>query len=289
MTPADLVKDSMQDHGIDLALAVNYLPACSCFFRSVLLSVGLCAVHSVKLVPAFVPICLVLVVHRACPKYLRIFDGSGVLFSIFLSHCVAVMQELGEGWWTLWPPVAVLLSVEWPLAAGYVMYRPPLTRQHLQGCLIGACLHVSAFAFAHTPHGAELRLVRFGRDVAFAGLCLVWTYVVGIYRRRLSRDPAESSSHFAVYFWPVLFVHAYAAAAYAAACFAAICAQLRPADPPSQELSHVVSYSPRNFSEPPSLALAHAAEALAASEGTQADPDDEELFRQAMLVTRSAV
>jgi hypothetical protein len=276
---------NMHDHIIDLSLAVNYLPACSCAFRSVFLSLALCGIHSIKLLPAFVPLCLLLVFHRAQPDVLRIFDGSGVYFSIFLSHCVAVMQELGDGWWTVWPPVYVAFSLEWPLVAGYLMWRPPLRRAQLMGYLAGACGHASVFAFVNRPDGREHRLVRVGRDLAFAGLCLVWTYVVGIYRRKLSRDSAESSSHFAVYFWPVLFIHPWVAGLYACACFAAICTQLRPAESPSQEMVQVSSFAPPLFNE--RQAESRKESPPVEPEGGQADPGDEELFRQAMSLTAS--
>lgn len=223
----------MQDLGIDLRLAVNYLPACECAVLSVTLSFSLCLFHSVRLLPAFVPVCMLLVLHRAEPRSLRIFDGSGVLFSVFLSHCVAVMQEFGSGWWNLWPSVYLALSLEWPAVAGYFLLFPPGRRAALHSCLAIACVHASLFAFFHRTEGPEYRLVRVGRDLVFAALCLVWTYVVGIYRRRLARGPpdSESSSHFAAYFWPVLYVHAYAAALYVLACVLVVASQLRPADP----------------------------------------------------------
>lgn len=269
----------MQELNIDLRLAVNYLPACACALQSVALSFALCAVHSVRLLPGFAPLCLLLVFHRASPRTLRIFDGSGVLFSIFLSHCVAAMQEFGEGWWTLWPPLHGALSLEWPAAACYLLWTPPSRRSHLQGWLGCACAHVSVWGFLHRAEGPEHRVVRVGRDLAFTGLCLSWTYVVGIYRKRLARGPpeSESSSHFAVYFWPVLYVHAYAAAAYGVAAFAVVCAQLRPSDPP---LAHLASHhSPQALSLPPPP---EEEQAERLEEGPAADADDELIFRQAL-------
>jgi len=295
----------MQEVLIDLRLAVNYLPACACALQSVALSFLLCAIHSVRLVPAFVCVCLALVVHRATPRTLRIFDGSGVLFSIFLAHCVAALQELGHGWYTVWNSLNLAVSLEWTCFAGYFLWRPPSRRQDLHFLLAAACVHACACAFLHRPEGPEYRLVRLGRDLAFAGLCLVWTYVVGIYRRKLSRDPCESSSHFAVYFWPVLFVHPYAAAAYALACVAAVCAQLRPADPaqPAHEPasspytppgSPIRVPAPLDFRVPAPLDFRVPAPldirvlAPPQPEGVQAEPDDEELFRQAMSFSSSA-
>jgi len=274
----------MQDLSIDLRLAVNYLPACACVLQSTALSIVLCAVHSVRLLPAFVPVCLCLVVHRASPRTLRIFDGSGVLFSLFLAHCVAALQEFGGGWWTLWPPLHAALSLEWPAAAGYLLCNPPSHRARLQAFLALACAHASVFGFLHRPEGAEHRLVRVGRDLAFTALCLVWTYVVGIYRRRLTREPSESSAHFAVYFWPVLYVHAYAALAYACLGLAVICAQLKAhaqcqAQPQPQEPAALHPEPCAQPFEPPPDPPAALEAGPAAPEP---DGDDELIFRQAM-------
>lgn len=221
----------MQDLGIDLRLAVNYLPACACALQSLALSFVLCALHSVKLLPAFVAVGLALIVDRSSrPCFLRVFDGSSVLFSIFLSHCVAAMQELGSSVFHLWPVLHVVFSVEWPCVAMYFLVNPLVRRDHLRVCLCLACFRVSCCAFLYRPDSQELRLLRVGRDMAFAGLCLVWTYVVGIYRRRLTHQPTESATHFAVYFWPVLYAHVYSAAVYACAALAVIVLQLRQPD-----------------------------------------------------------
>lgn len=276
----------MQDLSIDLRLAVNYLPACACVLQSTALSFLLCAVHSVRLLPAFVPVCLALVVHRASPRTLRIFDGSGVLFSLYLAHCVAALQEFGAGWWTLWPPLHAALSLEWPAAAGYLLCNPPSHRTRLQAFLALACAHASLFGFLHRPEGAEHRLVRVGRDLAFTGLCLVWTYVVGIYRRRLTREPSESSAHFAVYFWPVLYVHAYAALAYACLGLAVICAQLKAQAQTHEAAAFYTVTEPAAFHAEPSAQPFESPPdplpSLEAGPAPEPDGEDELIFRQAM-------
>ena len=221
---------AMHDLSIDLTLAVNYLPACACALQSVVLSFSLCALHSVKLLSALVPVCLVLVLNRANPVSTRIFDASAVLFSIFFSHCVAAMQEFGANGVHLWPSVYLVLSLEWPFTCLYFLVRPPAHRDHLRIHFALACFRVSCLAFLYRPDSTEHRLLRVGRDLVFAGLCLVWTYIVGLYRRRLTHQPTESATFFSIYFWPVLYVQAYAACTYAFIAFAVIVLQLRQAE-----------------------------------------------------------
>lgn len=284
----------MQDLGIDLRLAVNYLPACACALQSVALSFVLCGLHSMMLVPAFVPVCFALVVERSQPRTLRIFDGSAVLFSIFASHCVLAIQEFSGGGLHLWPWLYVFFSVEWPFTAMYFLLRPPNHRDYLRLCFLFACARASACAFLARAEYSEHRLVRVGRDLAFAALCLVWTYAVGLYRRKLSRDPSESGTHFAVYFWPVLYAHAYAAATCAFVALAVILVQVRQESESSTSSPRLClapqQQAPQQAQEPPSPRPAPAplqAQAQAVFE-TLAD-DDEEILRQLVSARLSAV
>jgi len=261
----------MQDLTIDLTLAVNYVPACACAVQSVALSFVLCALHSVRLLPAFVAVCLLLVVDRSSrPGFMRIFDGSSVLFSIFLAHCVDTLQEFGASAIQLWPVFHVIFSLEWPCCAMYLLLKPPDRRDLLRVWLFFSCFRVSCCAFLHRPDTHEHRLVRVGRDMAFAGLCMVWTYVVGLYRRRLTQQPTESAVHFAIYFWPVLYTHWYAAGLYAVAAFCVIVLQLKQ---PAQQ--------PDCCEAPPQQKPYSSTMEQEQAEGP-AENDDETLFRQAM-------
>lgn len=274
----------MQDLSIDLSLAVNYLPACACALQAAALSVLLCGLHSVRLLPAFVAVGLALVVDRSSrPGLMRIFDGSSVLFSVFLSHCVAAMQELASSAFHLWPVLHAVFSVEWPLTSLYFLVRPPLRRDHLRACLCLACLRVSCCAFLYRPDSQEPRLVRVGRDLAFTGLCLVWTYVVGIYRRRLTHQPTESAVHFAVYFWPVLFAHWYAAAAHAALALSVIVLQLKqPSAQPQHDCCEPQQAQPRQQPQPPQSHPQASPEAGEPGGEAGAGEDLESLLREAM-------
>ena len=287
-SPPDMV---MQDLGIDLRLAVNYLPACACALQSAILSFVLCALHGTRLLPAFVPVCLLLVLDRVQPRSLRIFDGSAVLFSIFASHCVAAIQEFGAGGLHLWPALHVLFSVEWPCFATYLLFRPPAHRDFLRLCFACACFRVSCCAFLYRPDYSEVRLVRVGRDLAFAGLCLIWTYAVGLYRRRLSRDPSESATHFAVYFWPVLYAHAYAAAAYAVVALGVVLYQLRQSDAAAPHQSDYAAEpcQPAQVAVQPRAAAASPVESppQVPQQTLPADADDEEMLRQLMGARQS--
>jgi hypothetical protein len=168
--------------------------------------------------------------------------------------------------------------VEWPLTSVYFLVNPLVRRDHLRICLCLVCLRVSCCAFLYRPDSQELRLLRVGRDLAFAGLCLVWTYVVGIYRRRLTHQPTESATHFAVYFWPVLYAHIYAASAYACAALAIIVLQLRQQDAGQQQS---VQCQQDDCDDPPDTAVVVAPPQQDPSP-VLPDEGDELLLRQAL-------
>jgi hypothetical protein len=193
------------------------------------------------------------------------------------------MQELGSSVFHLWPVLHTVFSLEWPCVAMYFLVNPLVRRDHLRVCLCLACFRVSCCAFLYRPDSQELRLLRVGRDMAFAGLCLVWTYVVGIYRRRLTHQPTESATHFAVYFWPVLYAHVYSAAVYACAALAVIVLQLRQPDSGQPAQQHASA----SDSEPDSAVVVvqppqDAAPALP-------DEGDELLLRQALSARSGGV
>jgi hypothetical protein len=129
-----------------------------------------------------------------------------------------------------------LMSAEWPAVAGYLMiYGPPsaLGRNADRLGFALACAHVAVFAFQHSAE-PEPRGVRVMRYLSFALLSVCWMYVIGIYRRRITHVAMDSAVFFAVYFWPILYIHAYASVAYSAVVFVFIVAYLRaPPTPPS--------------------------------------------------------
>lgn len=281
----------MQDIAIDLTLAVNYLPACFCISQCVALSFSLCALHSVRMLPAFVAVCMLLVIDRSAPKALRIFDSSSILFSVFLSHSVSVMQEFGNGTFHLWPQLHFLFSVEWPCMAMYLLLKPPNSPRFLRLCFACACFRVSCCAFVFRPDVQEMRILRVCRDLAFCSLCLVWTYVVGLYRRRLTHHPSESATHFAIYFWPVLYAHAYTAVVFALGSLAVVLVQLNQPDSPRPQVQPPV-FSPHQSHGSSAYHSAQPLEracAQAVHSDAQPEENDELLFRQAVSALTTSV
>jgi hypothetical protein len=80
------------------------------------------------------------------------------------------------------------------------------------------------------------------RYLSFSLLSICWMYVIGIYRRRITHVAMDSAVFFAVYFWPILYIHAYASVAYSAVVFVVIVAYLR-APPVTSSVQQQVSHA----------------------------------------------
>ena len=288
---------------IDLSLAVNYLPACSCAVKSFLLSLALCGAHSLRAAPAYVGVGALLVFDRLVQGRACILDGSSVLMGIFAAHVVCEVQESQSAHpypaWMHWAFLA--LSAEWVGLSGCRLYLcsggqirtavPASSRRAAQQWeFLASCGHVVLCAFYRAPQ-PEPRGVRISRHMGFVCLCVCWMYVIGIYLRRVTHVAADSAVHFASFFWPVLYVHPYVAAAYACAVLAGVALHLRPAPAapaqqgPGRHLPPPLRLEIMPACEEVVSAPAHKSPAAAQDAGPDAESLEEleRIFKQALL------
>jgi hypothetical protein len=213
----------MQDSGVDLRLAVNYVPACVCFFKSSALLCVLSAIHALQSVPCYAPVALAVALDRLSAPVV-IFDGNGVLLSLFLAHGV---NHAREGLRAQLETPAFVVSLLWALLAGLALLECPipfLRQRGLQGLFVEMALFVTLMAFLPIDH--ESYVVRIVRGLIFVLLGFAWTYVIGIHQRRMAH-PADSAVHFAVYFSPVLYVNGFLALAYSGLALLSLVALMR--------------------------------------------------------------
>jgi hypothetical protein len=208
-----MLRSGSQDpQGVDLALAINYLPVCACVLKSLALALALCAVHAAELAPAYVLLLLLLLLDRLVVPS-RIFDGNSVLLALWGGHAVSEVQSRAA------PPLPhpallhALLSATWVALSSHQLWACVGRRRWHPAPLALVALHVAAIAFVPVPF--EPLLLRLLRYVAFPLLAIGWLYSVGIYRHHLI--VADSAVHLVVLFTPTLYAHPYAALAHAAA------------------------------------------------------------------------
>jgi len=198
---------------VDLRLAVNYVPACVCFFKSVVLLAVLCCIHTAGSAACYVPVALALVLDRLYSSPVAIFDGNGVLLSLFFAHVVNHLRE-GELRSQLEAYYVFIVSPLCPLLAVLAVLDVPIPfirRGGLAGLFCEMAFFISAMAFMSID--SESYVVRILRGLVFVMLSFAWAYIIGIHQRRMA-NPLDSSVHFAVYFSPVLYIHGFLALAF---------------------------------------------------------------------------
>jgi hypothetical protein len=212
--------------GVDLSLAVNYLPGCVCLAKSSLLSAWLCLLDTYAVYPGLFGTVLSVMLDRlGAPP--RIFDGNSVLLAICAAHIAYTLQRHCPHAWVLPNPLYLALHCAWAAFAGWAgwgdLARGQRAKPH-EYCARGQALcqerralelvtgFMGLIVFFLSP-GEPLAL-RFTRYVGFTVLCIGWVYAVAIRHGRLQRAN-DCGARFAVYFSPALYAPPPLAALYA--------------------------------------------------------------------------
>lgn len=205
----------MHDMSIDLSLAMNYLPACVCVGKGMVLIAALFVVHKYSLPSLFVAVGLCLVLDRMhFPS--RIFDGSALLCGVFLGECVSLIRATAS---ETYPSLVTLhaMGFMWICGSAGVLVFPRVKQQHLtsddlqMGSFLTA-LAISVCAFLPAD-GSDTREARIARSGGFVLLGVAWVYVLGVNLPRLVHG-RDSTISLTVLFSPLLYVNCYLALAY---------------------------------------------------------------------------
>lgn len=202
---------------VDLRLAVNYVPACACLVRLGVLLLALTAAggdaHWCLLVAAG------LYMDRLVCRN-QIFDASSILLAVFFADAHgevrATSHRAGLGL------LVGGLHACWAGACCLLIAEPPRVRQLLRcveqlGPPALMVFVVCATAFLHAE--VEPPGLRCLRAVAFAMLCFVWIYLVGVESQHGLEHLKENSAQFLSRMAPVLYSPAWVALAFVpAAC-----------------------------------------------------------------------
>ncbi len=203
--------------GVDLSLAVSYVPAALCVVRLVIYLVGVTCLHPGEEIGGLLILGNLLYLDRLAFSMAglnAILDSNAVLLAVFFSHVYLFIRNantdshlsfLGTTVNIWWAACCLALIVEparmraWAEERGRVFhFLPPFI------------MAVSLIALSRVHADREDSLSRFARGFAFAFLSIVWVYVVGI-KKRLQ---ADHSNHFISRFSPVLYLPSYVCAGF---------------------------------------------------------------------------
>jgi hypothetical protein len=137
----------------------------------------------------------------------RIFDGNALLCTILASH---VINFLRAGVTTSPFFLAVFVSIVWVSCSVLLVTEPPflteyLTERNMLKRVLPSLVTGFGIGFlAFTPLHTEALGLKFARSLGFLLMCVVWVYMIGVWRRNGMND--TFSQNLIATFCPVLFV-----------------------------------------------------------------------------------
>jgi hypothetical protein len=243
---------------VDLSLAVNYLPACACLGKMLVLMLAIWLIPGGEEVDCLITLAAMLYIDRLITRNM-IFDANAILLALYFanvhSHIRAVSTHrtypaLIDGMFLCWAMGSVVLIAE-PKAVKTIMERR--TRTTRLGPVLLMLFVISAVAHFQAP--LEPGGIRAGRAAVFTLLSFAWIYIVGIHTPRGIEYLKENSCQFVAQLSPVLYVSLWIAVAFTLAATAGLVVQYMrlTAGPsrPNEPLPPVVVVVPADPPPPP--------------------------------------
>jgi len=197
---------AMAVESIDLSLAVNYLPAVECSLKGIFLCFVLAFISPGEHLGVYTIMALLLNIDRVI-SLRRIFDGNALLCTVLASHVINFLRAgvtsspffLAPFIAMVWVSCSVLLVAEPPFLTEYLAERTLLKRV-LPSLVTGFGIGFLAF----TPLTSEATGLKFFRSLGFLAMCVIWVYVIGVWRRNGMND--TFNQNLIAKFCPLLFV-----------------------------------------------------------------------------------
>ena len=220
---------------IDLTLAVNYIPAVVCLAKAVLISFCLSLLNPGHYYPGhyypgtqlggFNIFALLLNIDRAV-SCARIFDENAVQLCILAAWVINYLRGAVEEHRFLNPIVSFL----WIVFSLSLVLEPKKVQELfvLYGQGSGGIMHklipamvtsamVAVICF--TPMAPESGIIKSGRTVGFACLCVAWVYIVSVWKAKPRHAACVFETHALIArFCPVLYVNWMLAVGFVVAC-----------------------------------------------------------------------
>jgi hypothetical protein len=192
---------------VDLRLAVNYVPACTCLAKLLMLLLAVSGIHPGQELGGYTLLAAILYTDRLCMRNM-IFDANAVLLAVFFSQVQAVVRANSS----LEPHIAgvVCLAVGWCWWCTVLIAEPPVflaavdkrTRIIEGASSLLMVVIIVGTSYFHAP--AEPIGFLAWRAVGFALLSFVWIYLIGIELQSLDHLK-ENSSQFIARMAPMLY------------------------------------------------------------------------------------
>jgi len=200
-------------NNIDLTLAVNYIPACSCTMRLLFFLLWLSVLSAYENTQYFVILGIVLYLDRILHRQCNIFDSNAVIATVFFTCVYQHMRKSSSElnftvlivyfFWAL-----VALVFQWD--KGFVLkwvHMIPFSQHLVEVHLTAAILFYLLYHKMQTePYGCVV-----GKSIVFNIIVIAWIYIVG-----LKASHVQINNLWMVRYLPILILPLWMSAMFAA-------------------------------------------------------------------------
>jgi hypothetical protein len=260
---------------VDLTLAVNYVPACLCLCKALVLMLALTMIQTGdEIRGGYIPMAAMLYLDRLIMRNM-IFDANAILLALYFANVHAAVRATSArhsyapllwGLHLCWIGMCLTLLAE-PSKVRWLFEKRVQASKLVPVLLM--MLVLTGTSYIHSP--METGPARTGRALGFTLLAFSWIYLVGIHSTQGIEYLKETSCQFTARLAPVLYSPLWLAILFVPCAAGALCWQ----------------YSSANHrpEPPPSVVVVTVEQAKQDNSATE-DAQLQELFRQAKLGVR---
>ena len=211
---------------VDLALAVNYVPACLCLCKALVLMLLLSAIQSGEEIRGgYIPLAGMLYLDRLVMRNM-IFDANAILLALYFANVHAAVRATSlrqaypvfvAGLHLCWAGMCLTLLAEPGKVRWWLEKRAQASRVVPVLFMVGV---LAGTAYVHAP--METGGVRTCRALGFTLLAFAWIYLVGIHAQNGIEYLKETSCQFVARLAPILYSPLWLAALFMPAAVAAL-------------------------------------------------------------------
>ena len=193
---------------VDLSLAINYLPACTCLSKMVGFMTLMILIHPGVEIEFYPIIAFILYMDRLVSHNI-IFDSNSILLAVFFSNAHQLVRSMAPV--ANWGFPVFVLHIMWVGLCTILIVEPPfivrwMERKSKWYTLIPSLVMVVVLSFlTFIKDDIDSPLIKFCRAIAFNLLCLIWIYLIGVNNTHSIEYLKDTSAQFISRMAPVLY------------------------------------------------------------------------------------
>jgi len=195
--------------GVDLSLAINYVPACFCVCKLILLMLLISFIKAGDEISSYTILAVALYLDRLIGKNM-IFDSNAILLAVYFANVYGCIRSNATH--KTLPFLMFMVHLSWIISCACALSEPSAfrhwfeKRSRTQRYGPSALMLIMITCMTYFFQAEESVLSRFCRGLVFTLLALGWIYIVGVRNQSGGIEYLkDTSSHFISRLAPVLY------------------------------------------------------------------------------------